>query len=108
MSAKDLFGESTSQRRSSSKSRSRTRSCACLVQRLARCRALAADGTKQARERYKRRAATAETLNAGLRTWRALKSVWVRGQAKVLCVALLSALSFSLVRALALGAIGGR
>jgi len=46
---------------------------------------------------YKQRAATAETINADLRTWRGLRSFAVRGLAKCRCVALWSALAYNLM-----------
>lgn len=62
-------------------------------------------GTKRAAEVYKERAATAETVNADLRTWRGLGRVHVRGIDKVLCLALWSAITYDLLRAFSLGAL---
>ncbi len=63
-------------------------------------------GTAEAKEIYKQRAATAETVNADLRTWRGLDRFRVRGRAKVLCVVLWSAITYNLLRGIALGAFG--
>ena len=57
--------------------------------------------SRRGRDLYKRRAATAETTNADLRTWRGLDRFGVRGVGKVLCVALWSALAFNLLRLMA-------
>lgn len=61
--------------------------------------------TDSAKEAYKDRAATAETVNGDLKTHRTLGSVTVRGTAKVLAVALLNVLTYDVLRAIALGAI---
>jgi transposase len=55
-------------------------------------------GTKNAKEIYKLRAATAETVNADLRRWRGLQLLPVRGSPKVRCIALLMALTHNLLR----------
>jgi transposase len=55
------------------------------------------------KETYKQRAATAETVNADLKTWRGLDRLRVRGLTKVLSVALWSALAYNLMRAVAMG-----
>lgn len=55
-------------------------------------------GTKSAKEIYKLRAATAETVNADLRRWRGLQLLPVRGSPKVRCIALLMALTHNLLR----------
>ena len=53
--------------------------------------------TPEAQEIYKLRAATSETVNADLRTYRGLGPFLVRGLAKVRCVALWSALAYNLM-----------
>lgn len=55
-------------------------------------------GTDDAKEIYKERAATAETVNADLRRWRGLQQIPVRGSPKALCIALLHALTYNLLR----------
>ena len=55
-------------------------------------------GTERAQAIYKDRATIAERTNADLRTWRGLDRISVNGAAKVLCVALWSALAFNLMR----------
>lgn len=62
-------------------------------------------GSEEAKEIYKERAATAETVNADLRMWRGLRQVPVRGQTKVLSVTLLAALAYNILRAAALGGL---
>lgn len=52
---------------------------------------------------YQTRAATAETVNADLKTWRGLDRLLVRGVDKVLSVTLLAALAYNLLRAIRLG-----
>jgi transposase len=47
---------------------------------------------------YKLRAATAETVNADLRTWRSLDRIPIRGLAKARCHVLLNALTYNLAR----------
>jgi transposase len=54
--------------------------------------------TPAAREIYKERAATSERVNADLRVRRGLDRLLVRGINKVLCVALLTALTYNLLR----------
>ena len=53
--------------------------------------------TEEAKTIYKERAATSETVNADLRTYRGLDRFLVRGLAKVKCVALWSALAYNLM-----------
>lgn len=55
-------------------------------------------GTKKAKERYKDRAATAETVHGDMRKWRGLQQLPVRGRAKVRCIALLQVLTYNLLR----------
>src|SRR5229473_819703 len=52
---------------------------------------------------YKERVATAETINADLKTWRGLDRLLLRGLSKVLTVALWSALTYNLIRAIRMG-----
>jgi transposase len=54
-------------------------------------------GEDQAKEIYKERAATIETINADLKTYRGLERFLVRGLGKVKCVALWSALAYNLM-----------
>lgn len=61
--------------------------------------------TDGAKEIYKERAATAETVNGDLKTHRALDSFSVRGAGKVLAAALLSVLTYDVLRAISLGVI---
>lgn len=60
-------------------------------------------GTEEAKEIYKERAATIETVNGDLRTWRGLDRINVRGGGKVLCVALWAAIAYNLLRGITLG-----
>jgi transposase len=60
-------------------------------------------GTDAAKAIYKDRAATAETTNADCRTHRGLNGFNVRGQAKVLCVALWTAVTYNALRWIAAG-----
>jgi transposase len=60
-------------------------------------------GTEAAKAIYKDRAATAETTNADCRTHRGLNGFNVRGQAKVLCVALWTAVTYNALRWIAAG-----
>ena len=53
--------------------------------------------TPEAKAIYKERAATSETINADLKTWRGLDRLRVRGIIKVTCVALWSALAYNLM-----------
>jgi transposase len=53
--------------------------------------------SEQAREIYKERASTSETINADVRCHRGLSQFLVRGTDKVLCVALWSALAYNLM-----------
>jgi transposase len=54
-------------------------------------------GTDEAKEIYKERAATIETVNADLKTHRGLDGFRVRGLPKVKCVVLLCALAYNLL-----------
>ena len=63
-------------------------------------------GTPEAKAIYKDRAATAECVNAQARN-RGLRQLGVRGLAKVRVIALWYALAHNLMRAFALGALGG-
>ena len=63
-------------------------------------------GTEPAKEIYKDRAATAETVNADLKTFRGLDRLLVRGSAKVLAVVTLGALTYNVLRLLAAGGLG--
>ena len=49
------------------------------------------------KEVYKQRAATSETVNAELRTWRGLGRITVRGLAKARCIALWCALAYNVM-----------
>ena len=60
--------------------------------------------TPEAQEIYKERGATAETVNADLRTWRALDRFLVRGKRKTLCVVLWNVLAYNMLRYFALTA----
>jgi transposase len=63
-------------------------------------------GTAEAKEIYKQRAATAETVNADLRTWRGLDHFLVRGSGKVLSVILWSAITYNVMRWIEAGMSG--
>jgi len=52
---------------------------------------------------YRHRAATAETVNADLKTWRGLDRLVLRGITKVLIVATWSALAYNLMRSINMG-----
>ncbi len=52
---------------------------------------------------YRQRAATAETVNADLKTWRGLDRLLVRGLHKVTSVLLLGALAYNVMRCIRLG-----
>jgi hypothetical protein len=54
-------------------------------------------GSEQAKQIYKERAATSETVNAEVKTYRGLGRLTVRGQAKVRCVALWAAMAYNLL-----------
>ena len=54
-------------------------------------------GQEEAKEIYKQRAATSETVNADLKTWRGLDRFTVRGIKKATCVALWAALAYNLM-----------
>jgi hypothetical protein len=58
--------------------------------------------TPEAKEIYKERGATAETVNADLSTWRALDRFLVRGKRKTLCVVLWNVLAYNMLRYFAL------
>lgn len=60
-------------------------------------------GTEEAKEIYKDRAATAETTNADLKTHRGLDRLTVRGLPKVECVVLWAALTYNVLKLIALG-----
>jgi len=55
-------------------------------------------GTKVAKQVYKQRSSTIETINGELKTFRGLGSLLVRGLRKVQCAALWSALAYSIVQ----------
>jgi transposase len=57
----------------------------------------------EGKEIYKQRAATAETINADLRTWRGLGRLLLRGTAKVLIAARWSALTYNILRGITMG-----
>ncbi|MGH6958910.1 MAG: transposase, partial [Dongiaceae bacterium] len=60
-------------------------------------------GTEEAKEIYKQRAATAETVNADAKQHRGLDSLAVRGVGKVLGSASLFALTYNILRLITLG-----
>lgn len=62
--------------------------------------------TDEAKEVYKARGATAETVNADLRTHRGLNQLPVRGLTKVTTIALLMGLTYNALRIIAAGALG--
>lgn len=62
--------------------------------------------TDEAKEIYKARGATAETVNADLRTHRGLSQLPVRGLTKVTTIALLMGLTYNALRVIAAGALG--
>ena len=53
--------------------------------------------SEEGKEIYKQRAATSETVNADLRTYRGLTQMLVRGLAKDRCVALWCALAYNVM-----------
>lgn len=53
--------------------------------------------TPEAKAIYKERAATSETINADLKTWRGLDRLHVRGITKVTCIALWAVLAYNLM-----------
>jgi transposase len=59
--------------------------------------------TPEAKQIYKQRAATAETVNADLRCYRGLGPFLVRGSSKVRCVVLWAALTYNILRCIAAG-----
>lgn len=60
--------------------------------------------SEEGRQIYKERAATAETVNGDLRTWRTLSRFLVRGKHKVQCVLLWNVLAYNVLRYFALTA----
>ena len=52
--------------------------------------------SEQGKQIYKQRAATSETVNADLRTYRGLSQINVRGKNKIKCVALWCALAYNI------------
>jgi transposase len=60
-------------------------------------------GSTEGKQIYLERAATAETVNADLKTWRGLDRLLLRGSAKVLMVATWSALAYNLMRSIKMG-----
>jgi transposase len=62
--------------------------------------------TDEAKEIYKSRAATAETVNADLRTHRGLNQLPVRGLTKVTTIALLMGLTYNVMQVIAGGGLG--
>ena len=60
-------------------------------------------GSAEGQRIYLERAATAETVNADLKTWRGLDRLLVRGTNKVLIVATWSALVYNLMRSIKMG-----
>ena len=54
-------------------------------------------GGDEAKQIYKQRAATSETINADLKTHRGLVQLTVRGLAKATCVALWCALAYNVM-----------
>jgi len=62
-------------------------------------------GTPQAQEIYKQRASTVETANGDLREHRGLDRFVVRGLPKVRCVVLWAAISYNILRLIALGGL---
>jgi hypothetical protein len=53
--------------------------------------------SEEGREIYRQRAATSETINADLRSYRGLTQITVRGLNKARCVALWCALAYNLM-----------
>ena len=60
-------------------------------------------GSAQGKRIYLERAASAETVNADLKTWRGLDRLLLRGASKVLIVATWSALAYNLMRSIRMG-----
>jgi len=54
-------------------------------------------GSEEGKRIYRQRAATSETVNADLRTYRGLSQITVRGLAKARCVALWCALAYNVM-----------
>ena len=53
--------------------------------------------SEEGKQIYKQRAATSETINADLRTFRGLGRITVRGLTKIRCVVLWSALAYNIM-----------
>jgi hypothetical protein len=53
--------------------------------------------SEEGKEIYKERAATSETVNADLRSYRGLTQITVRGSRKLRCVALWCALAYNVM-----------
>jgi hypothetical protein len=53
--------------------------------------------SEEGKQVYKQRAATSETVNAELRSWRGLGRITVRGLAKARCIALWCALAYNVM-----------
>ena len=62
--------------------------------------------TEKAKEIYKQRAATAETVNGDLRTWRGLDRLVVRGSEKVMSLLLWGAITYNVMRWISASAVG--
>jgi transposase len=60
-------------------------------------------GSAEGKQIYLERAATAETVNADLKTWRGLDRLLLRGTSKVLMLATWSALAYNLIRSIKMG-----
>jgi transposase len=60
-------------------------------------------GSAEGKRIYRERAATAETINADLKTWRGLDRLLLRGTTKVLMLATWSALAYNLMRSIKMG-----
>jgi hypothetical protein len=60
-------------------------------------------GSAEGKRIYLERAATAETVNADLKTWRGLDRLLLRGPTKVLMLATWSALAYNLMRSIKMG-----
>ena len=54
--------------------------------------------TPEAKEIYKERAATIETVNGDVRNWRGLNAFGVRTMPKIKCVVLWAALTYNILR----------
>lgn len=62
--------------------------------------------SERGKEIYKERAATAELVNADLKTWRTLDRFGVRGKRKAMCVVLWNVLAYNMLRYFALAPSG--